>query len=216
MSAFFVWNPYITDEDECTLQFIMTNGDVTGGVFSDKEYFAKVFREKQLELDISKPVIEPVRACYYSDYRDEDDWQDVWPVVWTVKLNINSNVADVCADQVPWFGTNLAGVTWIKEPGETESIACMVVADFDDVVSLEAAQHEIEQGAWRDAESFAHEGLSQIKFVRSKAQCKYPQLQVCFGAVAPSFFSSGARHAMEIEEICRTHGGTTDYEARMP
>lgn len=212
MSAYNIWNPNIRSDTPKVLEFVLTNGDVTGGVDQGKEFIEGLLKDIGIEAQASSWLIEPFRSNYFSEYLDEGNWRDIWQLVWRIQVALNVEVKAVPGTQVAWVNTNATGSGWREEPGDDELVDCIVISDFDSEAALMQAQMAISSDDFKEMRKRYSVGIPT--FGRSKTLGKYEQLQINLGKFPEKFYAEGADYAERVIEQCKKEKGTVHFEAR--
>lgn len=212
MSAFYVWNPYLLPADHNIIEFVLTNGDVSG-IVQSKDFIEHILTDINIKTDVASWSIEPFRSNYYSDYLDEDDWRDTWQPVWRISIVTTKKIDSLPSYKEPSIETNATGKDWEARPSDDATIGCLVIADFKSETSLEKAKAAIVGSRLKQMrEKYS---VDTPTFYRSEVLRKYKQLQINLGRFPGDFFAQGADYAEQVMDICKKAKGTVHYEDRL-
>jgi hypothetical protein len=212
MSSFYIWNPRIaTDSDQ--VECIVTGCDVPG-IPRSEAFISFLLGELGVDAKPESWNVTWCRSNYYTDYRDEPDWQDVWQIAWRLVITMGRLVPPKRFKRpaVPWLEIDFTGEDWLKKPDH--DLTCLVNADFGKEADLQTAREAI-LGDPGIREMQAQSGSGQPVFAYTRVLGKYYQLQIMLGRFADTFYENGADYAGRILEICRRHKGTTHTSERV-
>jgi hypothetical protein len=212
MSAFYLWDPYLIEGSDRDLGFMITNGDVTGGIFRSKDFLEALLRDAELEVEVDRWSIEAYRSKYYSEYLDGEDWRDIWPVVWKVRVRAAREIGRMPKMSHRWIESNATGPNWTQGPKADASVGCLVVADFADRKDLEKAEQAV-AGGELEASRREH-SAKPPSFDRAHLK-RFWELQIDLGEFPGRFFSEGAPYAESVINTCEKAGGRTHFEQRV-
>jgi hypothetical protein len=209
MSAFYVWDPSVSD-DKRHVRFILTNGDVTSGTFDEAEFAASVLQEMKVDASIKSVSVTPFRSRYYSEYLDEDDWRAIWPVVWSYDLELRKPIVSWRVKSTEPLGTNATGTgRLVPGPKDKDVVACLVCAKFSSATRAAKATTQAESDA--DCEEFRGKYKVGRPKVRQSKLGKSVQLQLDLGRFSAQFFAKGADYAMRVQEVCEENHGVVHH-----
>lgn len=215
MSAYFIWDPHVINEEPKTLRFVLTRGDADSILQGTREFMEALSKDIVVALNVESWTIEPCRSQYYSEYLDEEEWLDTWQLIWSVRLVANGNIESVPAKKVAWIETNATDASWAfeKRLPDDAAVSCLVIADFRTEKDLEKARAAVV--ADKSLEKLRSKYSVGAPVIESyEVVGKYEQLQINLGKFTGEFFASGADYAQKVMELCKKAKGSTNFQAR--
>jgi hypothetical protein len=197
---FNLWNAWI-DGDRMTITFFATSCGLQrinkGTPEMVKEMLGDIGASK---AEVSGWKLEFFATDYVSDDPDSEDWEDRWRASWRVRVQLGRPV-DFKPKSMNLMESLASDSTW--EGDEAIPSKAVVVADF--------ADHQTTQSARPLLTGWAFTRVAGVEVIESPG--RENQLLITLPA-SKSFFEGGAARAIQIEEICRGHGGTTHWRDR--
>ncbi len=208
MSAFYIWNPHVSQDYPNVLDFILINGDIPSGIATDRRFIEQLLNDIGISINVESWTIVSFRSIYFSEYLDRDDWRDVWPIIWKVHVKANKQIENPPKITDLLIDTNASGSDWLDDPEDEDLIGCLVISDFDQEAALEKAQKNIITASQTTLEDMRKRYMVGVpQFTRSKISNKYEQLEILLGEFPSSFFERGADYAQNVLEICEQANG---------
>lgn len=218
-TAYQLWGVHQADEDPRQIRFIVTEGGL--GLFSigdDDDFIDQLLQDLGIEAVVCDWSIIPYRSFYHSEYIDAGEaWQDRWYIIWKAHISLDPVPEGILITK-PYLGTNATGQNQRTWPAEQERIGCLVVADFPDEFSCQAAKGEISSDL-ACCKFQARYGVcgSQVEVykVYNERGKEATQMLLDLGAFEARFFAQGADYAWHVMRICTAHGGETHFSHLM-
>lgn len=143
---------------------------------------------------VSSWKIDAFATDYLSDDLESDDWRDRWQASWEVHVELGRPIEFMprhtdlsLASDSTWKG---------DEPAPPK---VMLVADFPDTADMERARQALES-----------KPAAGIEVTESPAN----ERQLLITLAGKAFFEKGAKPAVDAEELCQRHSGTTHWRDR--
>jgi hypothetical protein len=211
---YYIWNPYLVPDHHKSLEFVLTRGDSNQIAKGTKEFIENILKDIGVNERVAKWSIYPCRSKYYSEYLGEDDWRDNWQIVWKVHVITTTNIGELPKIKEDAIGTDATDDSWSTKNvlDDTDKVACLVIADFDNEAALKKAQDTISGNDLKEMRKRYSAG--KPTFSRSVVSGKYHQLQINLGRFPGDFFAKGADYAERVIELCKNAEGTVHFEDR--
>ena len=213
MSNYFIWYPYVPDEEPKTLVCFLTPGD-TGYEIADgsQEFIEQILRDLQMNNEPKSWAITTCRTKYFSDYIGEEDWRDNWQIVWKIKVDALKPIY-ISLQKKPFYPTSAVDTNWGYDQhlDHLSEVDCLVIGDFSSNRKRKFAQKEVSKFI-AENNSKVGKNFGEPIFNFHKTLEDTYQLHINLGKFSGGFFSEGAVYAENIMSIIQHCDGKIHYE----
>jgi hypothetical protein len=210
MHGFDLWSPCL--ETPRTLVFDVTPSEPNPPLKEiSRGWLLQALRDLQIEGDLSRWTMRPVRTNFYSDYPEEPDWKDRWRKAWVVRVEFSTDVG--FAPSGDWMprGTNAADSSaefGYSDPAhETNALAAAAFAgDTREPDSIQSTLLDLlkQDPAGKNASALftvhSFPGAWQVRLLLSKVE--FPQCVSMLDAIRSQLKERGAaitwKHALTV------------------
>ena len=207
--SYYLWHPTLVSHDGRSAIFVNVTPtlyqDIPAGPLS---FFTRLLADIDVPAQARGVTIVHTRCPYNGWGDDASDWRDAWPLNWQVFIDIDPEdieyeMAEEYYETEALGGNQNEHAIGIHAGKTLHSVGCLIIADFRNAASAEAAKREI--GALR---------LDRLSFLEKRIGRICVQVQIHLGDVDQSYFQGPMPEVARVHEIIARHGGLTSFDRR--